>query len=233
MKRFWKAAAAVPTDDGQWRIALDGRPVRTPARALLHLPGERLAEAVAAEWQAAGETIDPRAMPVTGLANAATDHVQPNPSAFADSLARYAASDLLCYRANSPDKLIAAQAAAWDPLLHWARRRFDIDFCVTSGVSPVDQPRDTIDRLTQAVHTQDAFRLAALSPLVTVGGSLVVGLAVLEGATSVDEAWSAVSLDERWQLEQWGADEEAEKALALREADFRAGARFLSLMPAA
>jgi chaperone required for assembly of F1-ATPase len=231
MKRFWKTAAAVADENGQWRIELDGRPVRTPARALLLLPGEELARDAAAEWQSAGETVDPRAMPLTGLANAAVDHVAPKPDAFAESLARYAASDLLCYRADSPTKLVAAEAAAWDPLLQWARRRFDIDFRVTDGVSPVDQPQATLDQLTQAVHALDPFRLAALSPLVTIGGSLVAGLALLEGAASVDEAWAAVSLGERWQLEQWGSDEEAEKALAARETDFRAAARFLSLLP--
>ena len=231
LKRFWKAAAAVADEGGQWRIELDGRPVRTPARALLLLPGEQLALEVAAEWHAAGETVDPRAMPLTGLANAAGDHVVPKPAAFADSLARYAASDLLCYRADSPSKLVAAQADAWDPLLGWARRRFDIDFRVTEGISPVDQPRATLDQLGQAVHALDPYRLAGLQPLVTIGGSLVAALALLEGAVSVDEAWAAVSLDERWQLEQWGADEEAERALALREKDFRAAARFLSLLP--
>ena len=231
MKRFWKAAAAVADEVGQWRIELDGRPVRTPARALLLLPGERLAKEAAAEWQAAGETVDPRAMPLTGLANAAVDHVAPKPGPFADSLARYAASDLLCYRADTPAKLVAAQAAAWDPLLQWARRRFDVDFRVTDGISPVDQPQATLDQLTQAVHALDPYRLAGLSPLVTIGGSLVAALALLEGAFTIDEVWAAVTLDERWQLEQWGADEEAERALGLRETDFRAAARFLSLLP--
>lgn len=231
MKRFWQAAGAVPDSEGQWRIELDGRPVRTPARALLTLPGEELAKEVSREWHEAGETVDPRAMPLTGVANAAVDHVAPKPDAFAESLARYAASDLLCYRADSPDKLIAAQAEAWDPLLQWARRRFDVDFRVTQGIAPVDQPSDTLDRLTQAVHALDPYRLAGLSPLVTIGGSLVAALALVEKAVSVDEAWKAVSLDERWQLEQWGSDEEAEKALALREADFRNAARFLALLP--
>jgi chaperone required for assembly of F1-ATPase len=228
MKRFWKQARAVADAPGQWRVELDGRPVRTPRRALLLLPGAVLAEEAAAEWQAAGETVDPRAMPLTGLANAAIDHVAP--AAFADGLARYANSDLLCYRADTPEKLVAAQAEAWDPLLHWARRRFDVDFQVTQGVAPVDQPQATLDRLTQAVHALDAFRLAAMSPLVTVGGSLVAALALLEGAIDVDQAWQAVSLDERWQLEQWGSDAEAEKAMATREADFRAGARLVGLL---
>jgi chaperone required for assembly of F1-ATPase len=231
MKRFWKDVSAVADEAGYWRIELDGRPVRTPARALLLLPGQELATQTAAEWQAAGEVVDPRAMPLTGLANAAIDHAAPKPDAFASTLARYAASDLLCYRADSPTKLIAAQAKAWDPLLGWARRRFDVDFRVTSGIAPVDQPRATLDQLTQAVHALDPYRLAGLSPLVTIGGSLVAALALLEGAVTADEAWTAVSLDERWQLEQWGADEEAERALGLREKDFRAAARFLSLLP--
>jgi len=229
MRRFWKEVAACP-DEGGWRIDLDGRPVRTPARALLTLATLGLAEAVAKEWRSVGEKVDPRAMPLTGLANAALDRVAPHQEAFAAGLARYAESDLLCYRADSPAALIERQAAAWDPLLQWARRRYDVDFAVTEGISPVDQPQATLDRLTQAVHALDPFQLAGLSPLVTVGGSLVTGLAVLEGGASVDQGWSAVSLDERWQLEQWGADAEAEQALALREADFRAGTRFLELL---
>ena len=231
MKRFWKQAAAVADQPGLWRIELDGRPVRTPARALLLLPGPALTEQVVAEWNAADETVDPRAMPLTGLANAAIDHVAPAPSTFAEGLARYAISDLLCYRADTPPKLIAAQAQSWDPLLDWAKRRYDIDFQVTSGVAPVDQPPATLDRLSQAVHLLDPFRLAAMSPLVTVGGSLVAALALLEGAFSADDIWQAISLDERWQLEQWGSDDEAEKALAAREADYRAGVRLLGLLP--
>lgn len=233
MKRFWKEAATLADENGLWRIELDGRPVRTPARALLLLPGEELATQAAAEWQEAGETVDPRAMPLTGLGNAAIDHVAPNPQAFAAGLVRYANSDLLCYRADSPDRLIAAQEQEWDPLLQWARRRFDVDFEVTHGVAPVEQPAATLDQLAQAVHALDPYRLAGLSPIVTIGGSLIAALALLHGAASVDQAWSAVSLDERWQLEQWGSDEEAERTLALREADFRTGARFLALLPAA
>ncbi|GLR47144.1 ATP12 family chaperone protein [Sphingomonas astaxanthinifaciens] len=229
MKRFWKEAVAL-ADEGGWRIELDGRPVRTPARAQLALPTAALAKAIAGEWDGAGETLDPRAMPLTGLANAAIDRIAPEPGRFAEGLATYGTSDLLCYRADGPSELVAAQAAHWDPLLAWARRRYDVDFAVTTGVSPVDQPPATIERLTHAVHALDPFHLAALSPLVTVGGSLVAGLAVLEETVGVDEAWTAVSLDERWQLEQWGSDAEAEKALAAREADFRAGARLLALL---
>lgn len=229
MKRFWKEAVAVPGEGG-WTIALDGRPVRTPARALLTLPTAPLAAAVAAEWQGCGETVDPRTMPLTGLANAAIDRIAPDPDAFAAGLARYAASDLFCYRADGPAALVQRQAERWDPLLQWARRRFDIDFAVTCGVAPVDQSPDTLVRLGQAVAALSPFQQAGLSPLVTVGGSLVAGLAVVEEAVDVDTAWAAVSLDEAWQLETWGSDAEAEKALAAREADFRAGARLLALL---
>jgi chaperone required for assembly of F1-ATPase len=229
MKRFWKEAAAVE-GDGNWSIALDGRPVRTPARALLTVAGAPLARAIAAEWQDAGETIDPRAMPLTGLANAALDRVAPNPEAFAAGLARYGASDLLCYRADSPAPLVARQSREWDPLLHWARRRYDVDFAVTSGVAPIDQSPDTLAKLGQATAALGPFELAALSPLVTVGGSLIAALALLEQAVDVETAWAAVSLDEQWQLDTWGRDSEAEKALASREADFRAGARLLALL---
>jgi chaperone required for assembly of F1-ATPase len=229
VKRFWKEAAAVPSEGG-YGVTLDGRPVRTPARALLTLPNAALANAVAGEWGDAGETVDPRAMPLTGLANAAIDRIAPDPQAFAAGLARYAASDLLCYRAESPSALVARESACWDPLLQWARRRYDVDFAVTSGVAPVDQSPDTLARLGQAVAVLAPFELAALSPLVTVGSSLVAALALFEEASDTDTIWAAISLDESWQLETWGSDAEAEKALAAREADFRAGARLLSLL---
>ena len=229
MKRFWKAAAAVHGTGG-WTIELDGRPVRTPARGLLQVAPEPLARAIEVEWQEAGETIDPRAMPLTGLANAALDRIGPEREAFAAGLARYGESDLLTYRSDSPEALVRRQADAWDPLLVWARRRFDVDFLVTTGVAPVDQPRNTIERLQHAVAVLDAFTLAGLSPLVTVGGSLVAGLAVLEQAVSAEDVWAAVTLDESWQLEKWGGDAEAELALANRRADFFAGAKFLELI---
>lgn len=229
MKRFWKAAAAVH-GDGCWTIALDGRPVRTPARAALEVPAQALAEAIAREWHDAGETVDPRAMPLTGLANASVDRVRPDAPRFAANLARYGESDLLTYRASTPQALVEREAAAWDPLLHWARRRYDVDFVVTEGITYAPQPQATVERLGHAVAALDAFRLAGLSPLVTVGGSLVTALAVLEGAVSVEQAWAAVSLDERWQLETWGSDAEAESALENRQRDFMAGARFLELL---
>ena len=229
MKRFWKEAAAVP-DEGGWGIALDGKPVRTPARHPLVLPTEPLAEAVAAEWNDAGETIDPRSMPLTGLANAAIDSVGAGKEAFAEGLARYGESDLLCYRAEGPRELQARQEEAWDELLAWGRRRFDVDFETTCGIVHVAQPDATVRRLAHAVASLDEFRLAGLSPLVTVGGSLLVALAVLEGHISAERAWEAVTVDEQWQREQWGKDAEAEAALEQRRNDFLAAARFLEML---
>jgi chaperone required for assembly of F1-ATPase len=169
-------------------------------------------------------------MPFTGLANAAIDRVAPDPRQFAAGLARYAEADLLCYRAEGPHALVARQQERWDPLLGWARRRFDVDFIVTDGVMHARQPGATIEQLAHAVAALDAFYLAGLSPLVTIGGSLIAALAVLEEAVGVEAAWDAVSLDECWQAEQWGADAEAEAALALRRRDFFAGAAFLALL---
>ena len=229
MRRFWKEVS-VEAADGGCGIRLDGRPVRTPARAELNVPSEALAESIAEEWRAVEGEIDPRAMPLTGLSNAAIDRVAPDVRLFAGGLARYAEGDLACYRAEWPPELVQRQAEAWDSLLGWARRRYDVDFSTTSGLMHVPQPQATIDRLAHEVCALDAFRLAGLSPLVTIGGSLVGGLAVLEKAMTADEAWGAVSIDDRWQLEQWGSDTEAEQALENRRRDFLAAARFLELL---
>ena len=229
MKRFWKSVEVAREENG-WAIRLDGRPVRTPARVELKVPGERLAEAIAEEWRAAGEEFDPRALPLTGIANAAIDIVEPDRRAFGGGLARYAEADLACYRSDWPPELVSRQENAWDELLGWARRRYDVDFSTTSGLMHVPQPPATIERLAHAVAALDSFRLAALSPLVTIGGSLIAGLAVLEKAMSPEKAWQAVSIDEHWQLEQWGSDSEAQTALANRERDFFAAARFAELL---
>lgn len=226
MKRFYEDAA-VGTGGA---ILLDGRPVKTPARRPLAIPAAALAEAVAAEWRAQGETIDPRSMPLTGLANAAIDHAALDPDAFAASLASYGESDLLCYRAEAPDSLVTRQAAAWDPILAWARQRYDVDLAVTGGIVHRPQPAATIERLARAVAARDAFALAGLSPLVTIGGSLVTALALAERAIDLDTAWSAVTIDEAFQAERWGSDAEAAAVLAARRADFAAAERFLSLL---
>jgi len=226
VKRFWKEVSVDP-DRG---IRLDGKPVRTPGKQPLILPNAALAEAVADEWRAVGEgaEIDPRAMPLTGLANAATERI--DPAAFAAALAAFGESDLLCYRAESPDDLVARQAASWDPLLDWARTRYDVHFEIAAGVMHRPQPPATIARLAEAVAARNAWQLAGLSPIVTIGGSLVAALALDEGAATPEEVWRAVELDEDWQAEQWGRDELSLGALESRRRDFNAGVRFLGLL---
>ena len=229
MKRFWKSADVVETDTG-FGVGLDGRRLKTPGRADLVVPTRALANAIAAEWSGSSETVDPRSMPLTGLANAAIDRIANDKDAFAASLARYAESDLTCYRAEGPATLVAWQTESWDALLAWARRRYDVDFATCSGVMHVAQPDETIRKLGQAVASLDSNHLAGLSPLVTIGGSLIAALAVLEEMMPAEAAWDAVSLDDRWQLEQWGDDAEARMALDGRRRDFLAGARFLELL---
>ena len=228
MKRFYKDVSVVSGENG-FEIRLDDRPVRTPARAPLALPNAALAEAIAEEWRAQGETIDPRSMPFTGLANGAIDQIAPNRESFADGIARYGTSDLLCYRAEGPGELIDREAAAWDPLLDWARRRYDVTFAVTQGIIPVDQPGDTLDRLASAVAALDPFTLAGLSTLVTLSGSLVCGLAIVEGGHDADLVWTAAEIDEAWEVEQWGEDAEALAATMRREAEFLLAASFCTM----
>lgn len=226
MKRFWTDVSVIEGDGG-FGVTLDGRPLKTPARVPLAVPARALADAIAAEWEAAGETIDPRAMPMTGLANAAIDR---GGEEMVAGIVRYAESDQFCYRADGPTPLVERQTEMWDGLLAWARRRYDVDFVTCSGIIHVAQPPETIRKLGHEVAILDRFRLAALSPLVTIGGSLVAGLAVLGQAIPAEAAWEAVSLDERWQLEKWGSDTEAEAALDAKRCDFLAAARFLELL---
>lgn len=225
MKRFW-AEVTVDADRG---IRLDDRPVRTPGRAPLSLPTLGLAEAIADEWRAVGDDVDPRAMPLTGLANAAIDRVVPDTAAFAAGLAAYGESDLLCYRADGPPDLVDRQAAAWDPPLAWARDRYDVHFEIATGVMHRPQPPATVERLGAAIAARSAFELAPLSPIVTITGSLVLALALAEHAMAHEAVWAAANLDEDWQAEQWGEDDLAVKARETRRRDFDAAARFLSL----
>lgn len=225
MKRFYSDVSA---EGGELR--LDGRPVRTPGQRQLAVPSARLAAAIAGEWAAQGDKVDPRSMPLTGLANAAIDRVEPHRETFAAGLAAYGESDLLCYRAEAPARLVERQAALWDPILAWARRRYDVDFVVACGIIHRPQPHGTKTQLAHAVHARSAFELAGLSPLVTISGSLLVALALAEGTIGLDEAWVAATLDEQWQAEKWGEDSEAAQALSARRAEFEAAWRFLSLL---
>lgn len=224
MKRFWQAV-----DLAEGAVLLDGKPVRTPGRAPLALPTAALAEAVAAEWRGVGEVIDLRAMPLTGLANAAIDRIAPDPAAFAAGLAAYGESDLLCYRAESPAALVARQRAAWDPLLDWARAAYGVELVVTTGVIHRPQPGETVARLGQAIAGYAPFALAALAPIVTISGTLIGALALAEGGADPEQLWLAATLDEEWQAERWGDDDLAQAAKAARRRDYEAAVRFLAL----
>lgn len=226
MRRFWKDVSV----DSDRVIRLDDKPVRTPGRVPLALPTDALADAIADEWRGVDEKVDPRAMPLTGLANAAIDRIAPDPAAFAAGLAKYGESDLLCYRAESPDQLIARQEAAWDPLLAWARARYDAHFETVAGVMHRAQPPATIARLAEATAARDAFALAGLSPIVTITASLIAALALAEGAADADTVWIAAQVDEDWQAELWGEDALAAETRALRQREFDAGVRFLNLL---
>lgn len=230
MKRFYKQAAVVETDGGVHRIALDGRLVRTPARAVLNLPTPALAQAVADEWNAQGEEILPQSMIMTGLANAAIDQIIPDLASFASGIAAYGESDLLCYRADNPAALVTAQAQVWDPLLAWATTRYDIAFHRAVGIVHVPQPPETLARLRAVVSANDAFSLAGLSTLVTMSGSLVIGLAVIEGAITPEDAWNAAEIDEVWQAQQWGEDDDATARRIRRGVEFAQAARFCALI---
>lgn len=229
MKRFWKMAEIVE-EDGGWTIRIDGKLLRTPLREKLLVPTQVLAQSIADEWNRVEERIDPGSIPLTGLANAAIDRIRPDPQSFAAALAQYAETDLTYYRADRPRELVERQAQSWDVLLAWARRRFDVDFRTTSGIIHIAQPEATLVRLAHAVLALDEFRLAGLSSLVTIGGSLVAALAVLEGEITPEHGWDAVALDERWQVQQWGSDPEAEQRLENNCRDFLAAAQFLELL---
>lgn len=225
MKRFWKNVSV----DAERGVRLDDKPVRTPGRLPLVLPTDVLAEAVADEWRGVEGDIDPRAMPLTGLSNAAIERVTADPAVFAANLAAYAESDLLCYRADAPPELIERQNALWNPPLDWAEGRYGVQFELASGVMHRPQPDATIERLAVAVAALDPFELAGLSPVVTITGSLVLGLALVEQAMDAATIWAAANLDEDWQAEQWGVDPLAVQARDVRRAEFDAAARFLDL----
>ena len=229
MKRFYKLAETVAADGG-WSIGLDGRAVRTPARALLVLPFAALADAVAAEWNAQSDEVRPATMPLTGLANAAIDRVEPARAEFAASLAKYAETELLAYRAEGPPKLAAREAEVWDPLLAWAAARYDVAWTVTTGILHAAQPPATLARIAAAFAAQDGIRLAALNQVVTITGSAVIALALLERHIDADAAWAAGHLDELWQAEQWGTDPLAETAWADKRGGLDAAARLLDLL---
>ena len=228
-KRFYEAAG-VQEGEGGYVLALDGRPARTPARSPLALPTRALAEAVAAEWEAQVGTIDPAAMPLTRLANSAIDGVAPRREAVLDDLAAYAGTDLVVYRAGSPDSLVAAQAAAWDPVLDWAREALGVRYILGEGVMHVAQDEDSLETVRAALRaTEGPFRLAALHALTTLAGSVLIALGTARGRLTPEEGWLAANVDEDFQARVWGYDAEAAARRAAREAEFLAAGRMHAL----
>lgn len=228
-KRFYTEAGIAEAEDG-YRLVLDGRPAHTPARRRLAVPQAALAAALAEEWGAQEEFIDPARMPLTRLVNSALDGVAERREAVIDDLSAYAGTDLVVYRAGDPARLVAAQAAAWDPVLDWAREALRARFILSEGVMHVTQPAESVAALRRAIEAVDTpTALAGLHSMTTLTGSLLIALAVLHGRLTPQEGWAAAHVDETFQAEVWGHDAEADERLAKRRAEFEAAARVAAL----
>ena len=228
IKRFWKAAHVTPSG-ADYTVTLDHRPLRTPAKAALALPSLALAQAVAAEWDAQVDRVDPRTMPMTRMANAAIDKVALQKAEVADMLAAYGDADLLCYRATSPKGLIARQAEEWDGLLDWAEAALGARLRPVSGVMHAPQDAQALAVLAAHVHDLTEFQLAGFHDLVSLSGSLIIGLAATRGHLTPQELWDRSRVDEDWQIEQWGEDDEAAAQSALKRQAFLDANRFFQL----
>lgn len=227
-KRFW-ASATVAAEAGGFAILLDNRRVKTPAKQPLILPTASLAALIATEWDAQVGPVNPETMPATRMANSAIDKVIPQYDEVAGLLSAYGDTDHICYRATKPAALIARQAAAWDPLLDWAADALNARLSARSGVIHIPQNRAAVTVLHQHVVALGNFRLAALHDLVALSGSLILAFAVGRGRLSPDDAWTSSRIDELWQIEEWGLDEDAAKTAALKHQAFHQAARFYAL----
>ena len=231
MKRFYKEAKVVHVD-GVFAVELDGKPLRTPEKRALVSPTKQLAEAIAGEWQGQGLTVKPLSLPLTRLVSTAIDRVTPRRADVIAEIAKYATTDLLCYRADEPRKLVERQEKIWQPLLDWAEARLGVSFAVTQGVTPVTQPPATLAAVDRAIAAHDSMRLVALHLATTACGSVVLGLALLAERLSAEEAFAAAQLDETFQIERWGADSEQTKTRAALKEDIALAARFAALLRA-
>jgi len=227
-KRFWTDVSVDPAEGG-FRVLLDGRPVRTPGKALLLLPTRAMAEATAEEWAAQEGEIQPLTMPVTRSANSAIERVTPAHAEVAAMLSAYGETDLLCYRADGPQILVERQAAGWDPLLDWAAETLQAPLLRTVGILPVAQPEDSLAKLSRIVSDTPPFHLTALHDLITLSGSLILGLATAKGRLTAATAFDLSRIDETFQIEQWGEDEEAAEFAAARRAQILHAERFWKL----
>jgi chaperone required for assembly of F1-ATPase len=229
MRRFYNAAAVETRDNGH-AIVLDGRPVRTPGRNPLQLPTRQLADAIAAEWEAQAETIEPATMPLTQLASTALDRIAPQPAAVAAQVARYAETDLVCYRADHPETLVQRQHALWSPLLRWLQASYAAKLVVTEGIRPIPQPAAAIAAVQKALAAFPTFKLAAISSVTGATGSVVIALALADGEITSDQAAEAAFVDERYQMEIWGSDPDQETRLTRLRTDLDAAQHFLALL---
>jgi chaperone required for assembly of F1-ATPase len=226
MKRFYQAVRVAPGGQGHG-VLLDERPLRTPAKRPLVVPTAPLAEAVAAEWRAQGETIRPDLMPLTRLASTAVDRMPGLRQAAIDEAAAYADTDLLCYRAAEPFELVQRQHHAWQPMLDWLSTAYGVKLSVTTSMLPVAQPEMARTRLRTAVAALEDWPLVGVHAATTGLGSLVLGLALLHGRIDADTALAASLLDELFEIERWGTDPEAERRHAVLRSDVTGAARFL------
>ena len=227
-KRFYKQVHVADADNGNFAILLDGKPVWTPLRRSLMAPSRPLAQAIAAEWDAQNDVIDPSRMPLTRLANSVIDAVTDAPQPVAEEIAKYLSSDLLFYRADGPAGLVEKQSKAWDPVLDWARKTFGAHFVQTQGVMHVPQPHEAV-AAAQAAIPLEPWGLGAMSSITTLTGSCLLALALAHGALEADAAWAAAHIDEDWQMSQWGRDELALERRAFRETEFQAAVTLLKL----
>jgi len=227
-KRFYKTAAFTETPDG-FAITLDDKPVRTPTREPLVVPSRQLAEAIAAEWNAQVDVIDPGTMPLTRLANSVISAVVNRVEAVADDVAKYFESDLLCYRAAHPATLVAREAEHWDPVLFWAASTYGAHFILAEGIMHVRQPEQAV-AAARAALPSDPWLVAALHVATSVTGSALLALALMQGARDVDQVWAAANVDNNWNAEQWGEDAEVTTRLAARLQDLRAAAQVLAAL---
>jgi len=229
VKRFYKDVS-VDAAAGGHRILLDGRPVHSPARQLLVVPSAALAEAVAAEWRAQGSTIERAGMGLTRLVSTALDRMPALRDAVIDEALGYALTDLLCYRAAEPVELAARQERAWQPWLDWLAEAHGARLVVTTAMLPVSQPEEAVARLRAAIEQLDDWRLVGLHGATTALGSLVLGLALLEGEIDAEQALAASLLDELFEIERWGRERDAERRQQVLRRDVAAAARFLACL---
>jgi chaperone required for assembly of F1-ATPase len=227
-KRFYREVSA-EAGEGGYAVKLDGRPVRTPAQRALAAPTLPLAQAIAAEWAAQGERMDPAAMPLTRLANSVIDGVSEARAAVRDEVGQYLATDLLCYRAEGPEGLVARQAELWDPVLAWIRHVAGVELRLAAGVVHVPQSAEALAAVSQLLPADD-WRLGALHVVTTLTGSALLALALAHGRLSADETWAFANVDEDWNLAQWGDDALARARRAAREAELKAAAKVLRLL---